>query len=304
MWREKMKVLKTYLKIFGAICIIALFVFSSFASTVNSRFIYSRQSLQADNSMVSIEIKQLGGGYENKTTVEVSQTEIEFLIEEIRKIQNSTLDAEKKMERELELLRNAGILPSTANLENLKKSAMNIRDILLGPYHFASKVPYTDKLNIKNDLSVGNGGMVYIGFGTAFALISPLDIITPVLFWPTPAPTLWRNSTHKDIPIPFLNMTIPFNATGRITWEYFDVLFGQSINNIGFLYSAVPIYPPYSESYPLFKFKGSFYAVLLLTVGLSLTIYISYDPPIILFDSIIGGCVESNFIIPSISWPG
>ena len=81
-------------------------------------------------------------------------------------------------------------------------------------------------------LAGGNSdsGMIYIIFGTAFALVSPLDIITPVLFCPTPAPTVWRNSTHKEIPISFLNMTVPFNVTARINWEYFDVLFGQSIN--------------------------------------------------------------------------
>lgn len=91
----------------------------------------TQETLQGETNIICIEIRQLGGEYKNKITVKVPNEGIRQLLEEFRGIQNSNLTPDEEIESELELLRNKGILPFTATLDNLKISAMNIKDAFI-----------------------------------------------------------------------------------------------------------------------------------------------------------------------------
>ena len=235
---------------------------------------------------IIIETKPYGSNIGQKEEISITSNEFESFMYDYNELINQNFSGEELIEKALELFRENGILCESATLDNLKESAFNVKNRLI-----------KEKISKPTISSNGrNGGPSIIpgdfifGLGCTFILATFMNTIAP---FPYPSRGTAIPFINKTIEIPFLNQTIPIGLIGTFNPLIFDLLVGQSIN-FGWIRSVIPL----NDKIIL----QPFYAILIFPMCVSFTVYTNTNPPITLFDCIVGASAVGNFLPFQTSW--
>ncbi|MBS3777866.1 MAG: hypothetical protein KGY50_01080, partial [Candidatus Thermoplasmatota archaeon] len=234
---------------------------------------------------IILETKPVYSKLSEKIEISISSEKFDIFMNELESVLQKNISKQKLIENALELFRNHKILPESATLANLKESALNINE------RFSKRKP-SNSLSYpamnKDGLSI-EPEPPFIGLGCSFILATFMNSMAPFA-WP---PGTIIKLIEEKFEIPFFDTVTPFGIMGTLTFPAFDILVGQSIN-FGWIHSMIPL----NEKI----FFQPFYGILIFPIAFSLTIYTETDPPITLFDCIVGASVVGNFIPFQTSW--
>jgi hypothetical protein len=234
---------------------------------------------------IIIETKPVNSLRSEKTEVSISSEKFEIFLDNLKSLMKENISKPELIENALQLFRENKILPKSATLANLKESALNIKE----------KFSNRKASNTLSQPNIGQNGVSFflddpfIGLGCSFILATFMNSMAP-LTWP---PDAIMKFIDEKFEIPFLNTVTPFGIIGTLTFPAFDILVGQSIN-FGWIHSMIPL----NEKI----FFQPFYGILIFPIAFSFTVYTETNPPITLFDCIVGASALGNFIPFQTSW--
>jgi len=234
---------------------------------------------------IIIETKPIGSRVSEKIELSISKDEFEDFTYEFNQLLKQNLSEQELTGKALDLFRKYGILPESATLTNLEKSANYIRNSIVKKRLSQQKSPRVGGIS-RASITIND---VIVGLGCTFILATFMNAIAPFAW---PPDSVWK-LFDEDYYIPFLDREITIGAIGTVGFSSFDLLVSQSIS-FGWVHSMIPLKNTI--------FLEPFYGILIFPAGFSLTIYQKSNPPITLFDCIVGACLVGNFITFNTSW--
>ena len=296
-------------RIYFVMCIITLTVTTFIWTPYNASTVAQGSSECSKEVYVDISI---GGKCIDRIVTKISQKELQHLVDDIEKIkEDETLSPVKKVDMILKLLRDRGILPSTATFENLTKTATTLRDILIGekytPFisqmeslpnqkNLQSEMPSEDIFYTNGDDVLPTGPAFHVGFLASTIMISPLRQITPLYLEPTAFKWFYWEGNYT---IPFLGYKINTSFVGSIAFLIGEALYSSG-NILTFYLSPIPII---GKPFAIY-FNSPAWFFVLGNVALSCTVYLPSRPPLYILDIIV--CVSglSALAVGRVDWPG
>lgn len=237
-----------------------------------------------DNQTIVIETNPIGSSLPERIEVEISQDEYESFIYEYEKLL-SINNNKYIQDKVLDLFKKYNILPEIASFESLKQTANEINQFVQEKYSL-DDIPTMPPNKNGPSILIDE---TFVGLGCSFIFATFMNSIAPIAW---PPDTVWP-FLNENYTFEFLGREINISAIGTYGFATFDLLVGQSIN-FGWIHSMIPLRE--------FIFLQPFYGILIFPAGISLTIYLKSNPPIILLDCIIGACVVGNLITFNTCW--
>ena len=297
-------------RIYFVMCIITLTVTTFIWTPYNASTVAQGSSECSKEVYVDISI---GGKCIDRIVTKISQKELQHLVDDIEKIkEDGTLSPVKKVDMILKLLRDRGILPSTATFENLTKTATTLRDILIGekytPFisqmeslpnqkNLQSEMPSEDIFYTNGDDVLPIGPAFHVGFLASTIMISISHQITPICLEFT---TLKKNHSQYNYTIPFLGKEV--NMSFVLSYGF---LIGEAFHSSGNLLTLyLSVLPLAGKPFAIY-FNSPAWLFAIGNAPISLTIYSpSYTPPLYFLDIV--ACVSglSALAVGRVDWPG
>ena len=234
--------------------------------------------------IILIETKPIGSSEKEQIEIKIEKSDYINFIDEYNTLMQKNISDQKKAELLFDLFNKYNILTEPTTIDDLKKTADNIQSTLIKKYRLPKK--YGNLLGGRGNLIIDE---VIVGLGCTFFFASFMNTIAPFA-WPPEG--FWK-FIDEEITIPLFGQDVTFGCIGTCSAAAFDLLIGQSIN-FGWIHTMIPLGDCI--------FLQPFYGILLFPAGISFTIYQKTNPPVILFDCIIGACVLGNIMTFHTFW--